>query len=120
MSTLDELAKAKYISLETKKKDGTVVASPVWLVRDGDQLLVTTQGSSGKVKRIRNFPHVRIAPCSMRGKPKGAYVEATAEVQDAAGTAQTTALIAKKYGWLGRRLTKSGGDDRAGIVIRLA
>ena len=72
------------------------------------------------MKRIRNNPSVRLAPCSMRGKPKGEFVEATAELQDAAGTAETTALIAKRYGWLGRRLTRGGGDDRAGIVLRLA
>ena len=120
MTPLEALGSAKYLALETKKKDGTVVSTPVWCIRDGDSLRVTTQGSSWKVKRIRNNPSVRVAPCSMRGKPKGEFVEAVAELQDAAGTAETTAMIAKKYGWLGRRLTKSGGDGRVGIVIRLA
>lgn len=118
MSTeIEALASAKYLSLGTFRKDGTVVRTPVWLVRDGDRLLVTTQGSSGKVKRIRARGDVLLAPCDARGRLKGDEVAGTAVLQDAAGTARTTDLVRRRYGILGWLLTRRGGDDRQGLAI---
>lgn len=114
---LPTLAASKYLSLTTLKRDGTPVATPVWLVRDGDALLVTTQASSAKVKRIRNNPHVLLAPCDARGRLKGEQVPGLAALQDPAQTERTTALIRKRYGILGWLLTRRGGDDRMGIRI---
>lgn len=119
-TTLESLATAKYIALTTFRKDGTAVSTPVWLIREGDTLLVTTQGSSGKAKRIRNNPQVTVAPSTSRGKPTGEAVPATAVLVDSVEAARITGLIAKKYGLLGRFLTRRGdAADRVGIVIRL-
>ena len=119
-TTLDVLAKSKYLSLTTYRKDGSAVATPVWLVRDGDALLITTQGSSGKVKRIRNNSQVLLAPCDARGKLKGDQVPGQASLQDALQTERTTELVRKRYGLLGWLLTRRGGDDRQGISVTLA
>ena len=117
-TTLESLAKGKYISLTTFRKDGTAVATPVWLVREGDRLLVTTQGSSGKARRIRNNSRVLIAPCTMRGKPTGEAIEATAQVLDPQESERVSTLVAKRYGLMGRFLTKRGdAADRVGIVV---
>jgi PPOX class probable F420-dependent enzyme len=118
--TLDDLGKAKYISITTTRRDGSAVATPVWLVRDGNALLVTTQGSSGKVKRIRNNPTVLVAPCDARGRLKGDQVSGTARLQDTQETERTTRLIRQRYGFLGWLFTRRGGDDRQGITITLA
>lgn len=119
-TTLDTLGTAKYIALTTFRKDGTPVSTPVWLIREGDTLLVTTQGSSGKAKRIRNNSKVTVAPSTSRGKPTGEAVSATAELVDAAGAERITAMIARKYGLLGKFLTRRGdAADRVGLVIRL-
>lgn len=119
-TTLESLAKAKYIALTTFRKDGTPVSTPVWLIREGDTLLVTTQGSSGKAKRIRNNPQVTVAPSTSRGKPTGEAVTATAALVDSAEAARITGVIAKKYGLLGKFLTRRGdAAGRVGIVIRL-
>lgn len=111
------LAEGKVLSLTTMKKDGTGVATPVWLVREGDSLLVTTQASSAKVRRIRNDPHVLLAPCDARGRLKGEQVAGLAVLQDAEETVRITALIRKRYGFLGWMLTRRGSDDRMGIRI---
>ena len=51
----------KTIRLETRKRDGTWVATPVSLVvRDG-RLFFRTYKQSGKAKRLRNFSAVRVA-----------------------------------------------------------
>jgi len=124
---LATLGASKYISLTTYRRDGTPVATPVWLVRDGDVLRVYTQASSGKAKRIRNNPAVTVAPCDARGKLKGDAAPGTATLLDAAGTAKTAAMIEKRYGLIGklflwrarRAARKAGMSTDVGIEVRL-
>lgn len=114
---IEALAKGKYLSLTTFKKDGSAVATPVWLVREGDGLVVTTQASSAKVRRIRNNPHVLLAPCDARGRMKGEQLAGLAALQDPVETERITSLIRKRYGFLGWILTRRGSDDRMGVRI---
>jgi PPOX class probable F420-dependent enzyme len=128
MSTLDELGHAKYLSLTTFRRDGTPVATPVWLVREGDSLRVITQADSGKAKRLRHTTRVLVAPCDARGNLKGAQVEAAATLQDPAETARTAQLVESRYGLLGKLLMwrsrraarKPGAAGQVGIAVTLA
>ena len=43
----------KYLNLETYRKNGQVMPTPVWFVQDGEVFYVRTGANSGKVKRIR-------------------------------------------------------------------
>ena len=61
----------KYMSLISFRKNGTAVPTPVWFGEKDDKLYVMTRSDSGKYKRIRNNPQVRIAPCTIRGKITG-------------------------------------------------
>jgi PPOX class probable F420-dependent enzyme len=70
----------KYLSITSYRRDGRGVATPVWFVSDGERLLVQTDESSYKVKRIRRDPRVSIAACSPRGKLLSEKVEAHAEI----------------------------------------
>ncbi len=54
LSTIDDVAGERFVSLTTFRRDGTPVATPVWIARDGDALVVTTPADSGKVKRLRS------------------------------------------------------------------
>ena len=65
----------KYIALETFRKSGEGVKTPVWTVAQDGKLLVWTQGDSWKVKRARNNRQVRVAKCDMRGNTEGPWVE---------------------------------------------
>jgi uncharacterized protein len=127
-AALGILGSSKYMSLTTFRKDGTPVATPVWVVRDGESLRVITGADSGKAKRLRNNPAVTVAPCDMRGKPKGAAISGTALLLDPSGTAVTLELVRHKYGLMGRilgwsnerRARKSGaGTDQVGVTITL-
>src|SRR6266567_1171406 len=100
-SSLGDLGAARYVLLTTFRKDGTAVPTPVWVARDGAELLVFTAPNAGKVKRIRRDGAVRIGPCTMRGRPTGADVPAHARVLDSAGADRTLKLIARKYGVVG-------------------
>lgn len=113
MATFREIADGKYVSLTTFKKDGTPVATPLWGVRDGDNLLVWTTADSWKVKRITRNGKVTVAPCSARGKIEGDAVDGVAEILDAAGTEKARSAIASKYGIVGW-LTVKGSSLRRG------
>jgi PPOX class probable F420-dependent enzyme len=115
-------ATQRYASLVTYRRDGTPVATPVWLVTDGDAVLVWTGAKTGKVKRLRRSPAVTLAPCTMRGKLRGDAVPGHAEVCDAQGTDRTRELIMSKYGLQGRflirRSLRRGGPD-ATVGVRI-
>ncbi len=78
--SLESLGSESFVSLTTFRRNGERVATPVWIARDGDALIVTTPAGSGKVKRLRHDPRVLLQPCGRRG----ALVEGSTEV---AGTA---------------------------------
>jgi len=95
----------KYLSLETFKKNGEGVKTPVWFAADpasdlaGDQarIYIYTIGNTGKVKRIRNNPRVKIAPCKIKGDPLGEFVDATAVIITGEEAARAMKLLNKKY-----------------------
>lgn len=100
--TFAELAKSDYLLLTTFTKDGRPKPTPVWAAPDGDRLLVITQETSWKVKRIRNTPRVTLASCDLRGRPKGEAVEAVATVLDKGHNGAVYAAIGKRYPIVGR------------------
>ena len=76
--------KEKYVNLSTQKKDGSFVNTPVWFAQDGDEndFYIFSAGEAGKVKRIRNFPSVKVAICDVRGNLQGEWISAQAELLD--------------------------------------
>jgi PPOX class probable F420-dependent enzyme len=113
-SALDELGAGKYLLITSYRRNGTPVATPVWVVRDGDALGAWTPADSWKVKRIRNRADVLVGPCDLHGNPTGEQVPATAEICAPATTARYRQLIARKYGLTGR-LTLLGSRLRRGL-----
>jgi len=95
----------KYLNLETFKKSGEGVKTPVWFAADpaatldssDAKLYLYTIGVSGKVKRVRNNPRVKIAPCDMRGRALGEWAEARAEIVAGEEAARGMQLLNKKY-----------------------
>jgi len=124
MSAIDELSAGKYVSITSFRRDGTPVATPVWLVRRNDELLVLTQAESGKAKRIRNNASVLVARCDARGRITGEQLPATARVQDETTTHLTANLVQHRYGLMGKVFgwlteLRGGGGEHVGITITL-
>lgn len=89
--------RGRYLSITSYKRDGQPVATPVWFVcRDG-RLLVQTDAASGKVKRIRRNPQVRVAVCTASGRLRGRQVRAVAEILPRSEVDAVERLIAHKY-----------------------
>lgn len=96
-----EIQGHKYILLTTFRKNGTAVPTPVWFAEDNDKLYVKTRADSGKTKRIRNHPQVRIAPCTFRGKATGPEHSATARILPPEDWPRACKTINRKY-WMAR------------------
>jgi PPOX class probable F420-dependent enzyme len=99
MSLVDEIGRSRYVSLTTYRKDGTGVATPVWHVMNGGELLVVSDAEAWKVKRIRNNSHVVVTVCGIRGKiaPGAPSAQGTARLLDEAATKTGRTLLARKY-----------------------
>ncbi len=110
METFEKLEKQQYINIETFRKNGEGVRTPVWFVREGEAVYVYTIADSGKVKRIRREPRVNIAPCKMDGTPVGDWFSASArEIPDEDTGIRVDKLLDKKYGLTKKLFGLSGG-----------
>jgi uncharacterized protein len=107
----------KYISLETYKKNGEAVRTPVWFIDEGEELLIRTDSNAGKAKRIRKNPNVRVTPCSMRGTVNGDWVDGTARFADDATVERIQGLIKKKYGLMARLPGLLGRGKYKAVII---
>jgi len=125
-----QLAKAKYMNLETFRKTDVGVRTPVWFAQSGDSgasgqvtLYVYSEADAGKVKRIRNTAKVRVAPCNFRGDPRGAWVDGQARLCADDEVAQAQALLRRKYGMLktlGDFFSRLMGHKQTVIAIELS
>jgi len=128
--SIAQFAKANYLSLETYRKTGVAVKTPVWFAQDVSHrdprvtvFYVYSEADAGKVKRIRNNPTVRAAPCNFRGNVGGTWVEGRARLCDEDEAAHGQELLRQKYG-----LLKTTGDffsrimrhEQAVIVVEIA
>ena len=102
----------KYLNIETFRRNGTGVWTPVWFVQNGEVLYIRTGANSGKVKRIRNNARVNIAPCKMDGTLLGDWVSAVArKLDDESITNKVDHLLGKKYGVMKKLFSLVGGRN---------
>ena len=87
----------KYVSLTTYRRDGSPVSTPMWFVTEQGRFVLETDADAYKVKRIRRNPHVRIAPCDARGRPRGEAIDAEARILPEDERERVEALLARKY-----------------------
>ena len=101
---LDALHGAAHCLVVSYRRNGQPIATPVWFAIDGDRLVFESDADSLKLKRIGRNPHVRVAPCTSRGRPLAPPAEATARILDPDQEPEAERALAEKYGW-SRRLT---------------
>lgn len=99
MSDFSRFRKEEFLSLETYRKNGETIKSPMWFAQDNDALYLWTMADTSKVKRIRNNPNVNIAPCKRMGEVTGEWMTAHATIDDSPiMVAQVEAMLLKKIG----------------------
>ena len=116
---LATLSEHKYINLETYRKSGQAVRTPVWFVISDGQIFVLTSQETGKVKRIKNNQTVKIMPCGMRGESKGEWIDGTARIATEPEMQETIKLRYKKYGFRAKIIGFFKKDNLAGIAIKI-
>ena len=117
MTDLDAFAASRYLSLETTRRDGTPVRTPVWSAVDGDRLLVRSFAKTGKVKRLRREPRVRVAPCDRAGRtPEGAWAQGRARVLEGDEARRADRRLTARQGW-SKRLTDLAYRPRLGPKV---
>ena len=107
LDAIRQFAGAKYLNLETFRRTGIGVRTPVWFAQDVlhstsaiTVFYIYSEAGAGKVKRIRNNPNVRIAPCTMRGDVRGVWINGSARICGDDEAAHGQQLLTQKYGLL--------------------
>ena len=115
------LSRHQYINLETYRRNGQAAATPVWFTIDDNKIFVVTRSQTGKVKRLRNNPKVRIVPCGIRGEPKGEWINGKANFATPQELEHALKQRNKKYGLkakLSGLFSRTKGE-LVGIIISL-
>jgi uncharacterized protein len=114
-----QFAGAKYLNLETVRRTGVAVRTPVWFAPDelhgtptSTVFYIYSEARAGKVKRIRNNPRVRIAPCTLRGDVRGTWIDGRGRICEDDEAAHGQQLLTQKYG-----LLKTLGDFFSSLML---
>ena len=102
VDAVNELDRARYISLTTFKMDGSPVSSPVWITGAAGTYSFTTGDKAWKTRRLLRNSSVRVHVCDMRGRvdPMATTYVGTGEVASSADAVAAAELaLAAKYGW---------------------
>jgi PPOX class probable F420-dependent enzyme len=99
---LDQFKKQRFAVLETYRKNGTAVRTPLLFIIHRRRLYMRTAAHTYKVKRILNNPVVRVAPSTFKGQPLGGWLEGRAKAYDAADMQWVNALSKRRNGWFKR------------------
>ena len=122
---LDAFDGKRYLNLETYRKTGKGVRTPVWFAAapadpGGPKLYVYSAADSGKAKRIRRTGVVRIAPCDARGRVTGAWIAAYASIVRGEEFSRGMRLLNRKYWPWKRMLDLFARHERVMFAIQIA
>lgn len=93
------MGREPYVNVESFKRDGGGVKTPVWIAELDGKLVLFTLGDSFKVKRVARNPKVKVAPCDVRGGVRGPWVDGTCVlVDDPEHEARAYEALRAKYG----------------------
>ena len=90
----------KYASIATQKRDGSWVWTPVWFALADGSYYLFSAGAAGKVKRLRNFQSILVAPCTVSGKVTGECFTANGWLEnDEEKIRRAHCALRSKYSW---------------------
>ncbi len=114
---LRELGGERYVRVTTFRRSGEAVATPMICVLDGEYLYTITRSNSGKAKRLRNDPRVRVGASTGRGKPTGPEVGGNARILERDRGGEVDRAFARKYGTFWMIYNRLGRGRRRDTVI---
>jgi PPOX class probable F420-dependent enzyme len=111
--TFDALIDQEYALVVTFRVSGQPVPTPMWFGLHDGLVYVESLADAGKVKRLRHDPHVRVAPCTIRGRPTGPFTDGVGRILAAAEEKDAEAALDRHYGLRRRVYVKLG--SRLGV-----
>jgi uncharacterized protein len=93
---LSPFRQQKVVLLTTFRRDGTPVGTPVHLAVDGDHGYFRSYHKAWKTKRLRNNPHVTVAPSSFGGKATGPALDGEAVLLDGPEIGRARKMIRRR------------------------
>ena len=117
-AAMEQFRDHKYLNLETYRKSGEAMQTPLWFVEDGGVFYAQTLSNTGKVKRVRRHPRVRLVPCDRRGGAEGEWVEGEAWiVRGAEKERRIDEMLNEKYGVARKLVRAAQGFSKAEPVM---
>jgi PPOX class probable F420-dependent enzyme len=117
---LEQFQRKRFALLETYRKNGTPVRTPLLFITHRNRLYMRTAAHTYKVKRIQNNPQVRVAPSTFKGQPLGGWLQGRAKIYPAADMAWVNALSKHRNGWFKRLIDlRSRFKDVQFVVIEV-
>ena len=102
-SEVPVIQSSKYINVETYRRSGEAIHTPVWFVESGGIYFFLTRGDSGKVKRLHHNSKIKVAPCKVNGELTGNWFDAEGSFVESEGVVNVIkTLFDQKYGALSR------------------
>jgi hypothetical protein len=121
---------ARYIALTTFGRDGSATPTTVWVASQGEKLIVITQSSSHKARRLRRDARVEVQQSDWRGRVADGTptYRGTARFLEGAEASAGLRAVRDKYGVAARlwpllgRVTKllRRRPQHQGVVIELS
>ena len=113
-AAMDQFRGRKFLNLETYRKSGEAMRTPLWFVEDGGVFYAQTLSNTGKVKRVRRQPQVRLVPCDRRGEPEGEWVEGEVwVVRGEEKERRIDRMLNEKYGVVRRLIGAAQGFSKS-------
>ena len=92
--------------------------TPVWFAEQDDKLYVMSEREAGKIKRVRNNPKVKLAPCTFRGRVTGPEFTGTARVLPSGEEFEIARQAVRQKYWLARLSFRSRRNQYLEIQIQ--
>ncbi|MCT2592795.1 PPOX class F420-dependent oxidoreductase [Streptomyces sp. N2-109] len=108
-----------FITLATLQPDGSPQVSPVWVKRDGDELLVSTTTDRRKVLNLRRDPRVTVVVQPADEPYTYAEIRGTATMTTEGGPELIDELARKYEGKSYAEFNPRSGEDAPRIVVRI-
>ncbi|MCX4970259.1 PPOX class F420-dependent oxidoreductase [Streptomyces sp. NBC_00654] len=108
-----------FVTIATIQPDGSPQLSPVWVKRDGDDVLISTTLDRRKEKNLRRDPRVTVVVQPADNPYAYAEIRGTATVTTDGGQELINELAQKYTGKKYAEFNPSSVDDAPRVVVRI-
>ncbi|MCX4788313.1 MULTISPECIES: PPOX class F420-dependent oxidoreductase [unclassified Streptomyces] len=108
-----------FVTVATIQPDGSPQVSPVWVKRDGDDLLISTTVGRRKEQNLSRDPRVSVVVQPFDAPYTYAEIRGTATLTTEGGQALIDELSVKYTGKKYAEFNPTAGDDDERVVVRI-